>query len=186
MVSVTQTLGTWGGNFYVTPGLGFLYNDKLGSYSTNPNAYNARIPFARNVTSITPTIVFKGEGEKKTPLLAVGAAGNAWITAAVYQIVSGVIDQGFGPQAAIEQARFLVGVRRNRQNPNLIESVNIQVEDGFAPGVLENLSKMGHNFQKISRRGELRMGYSAAVMLRDKRVIVGADPRRSGEGRVIN
>ena len=31
MVAVTQTLGTWGGNFYVTPGLGFLYNDKLNS-----------------------------------------------------------------------------------------------------------------------------------------------------------
>ncbi len=33
IVAVTQTLGTWGGNFYVTPGLGFLYNDKLRSYS---------------------------------------------------------------------------------------------------------------------------------------------------------
>ena len=36
MVSVTQTLGTWGGNFYVTPGLGFIYNDKLRSYNANP------------------------------------------------------------------------------------------------------------------------------------------------------
>ena len=33
LVAVTQTLGTWGGSFYVTPGLGFLYNDKLNSYA---------------------------------------------------------------------------------------------------------------------------------------------------------
>ena len=56
VVAVTQTLGTWGGDFYVTPGLGFLYNDKLASYSTDPNAYGARIPFARHGSTIAPTI----------------------------------------------------------------------------------------------------------------------------------
>jgi len=38
VVSTTQTLGTWGGGFYVSPGLGFLYNDKLTSYGNDPNA----------------------------------------------------------------------------------------------------------------------------------------------------
>ena len=42
VVAVTQTLGTWGGNFYVTPGLGFLSNDKLTSYGTDPTQYGAR------------------------------------------------------------------------------------------------------------------------------------------------
>ena len=27
MIAFTQTLSTWGGNFYVSKGLGFLYND---------------------------------------------------------------------------------------------------------------------------------------------------------------
>ncbi|MEO0339970.1 MAG: gamma-glutamyltransferase, partial [Bacteroidota bacterium] len=184
MVAVTQTLGTWGGNFYVTPGLGFLYNDKLGSYGRNPNGFNARIPFARNVTSITPTLVFKGEGTDKKPLLTVGAAGNAWITSAVYRIVSAVVDQGLSPQAAIEQARFLVGVRRDPNSPNIIQSLSIQVENAFAPGILQKLEAKGHSFQRISNRGGLRMGYASAIQIKDGKVVAGADPRRSGQARV--
>lgn len=186
MVAVTQTLGTWGGNFYVTPGLGFLYNDKLGSYGRNPKGFNARIPFARNVTSITPTLVFKGTGKEKTPLLTVGAAGNAWITSAVYRIITAVVDQGKSPQAAIEQARFLVGVRRDPKHPEIIQSLSIQVEDAFAPGFLQKLEEKGHSFQRISNRGGLRMGYASAILIGDKKVIAGADPRRSGQAKVIN
>jgi len=32
----------------------------------------------------------------------------------------------------------------------------------------------------ISMRGEMRMGYGAAVLIEDGRAIAGADPRRSG------
>ena len=185
MVSVTQTLGTWGGNFYVSPGLGFIYNDKLRSYGSNPKRYNARIPFARNVTSIAPTIVFKGTDQEKKPYLAVGAAGNAWITSAVYQIVTGVVDHGYGPQKAIELPRFLVGTRRDPKNRRIIKEIVVQVEDGFAPGVLEHLIQKGHNIQRISARGELRMGYASAVMIDNNQVRAGADPRRSGQAAVI-
>ncbi len=185
MVSVTQTLGTWGGNFYVTPGLGFIYNDKLRSYRTKAKDYNARVPFARNVTSISPTIVFKGTGEKKRPYLAVGAAGNAWITSAVYQIVAGIIDQGLGPQQAIEQPRFLVGVRRDPKNRDIVREIVVQLEDGFAPGILSQLHKMGHDLQRISMRGELRMGYASAAIIDGKQARAGADPRRSGKAGAV-
>ncbi len=176
-VAVTQTLGTWGGNFYVTPGLGFLYNDKLRSYRTDPAAFGARIPFARHSTSIAPTLVFKGTGKKKTPLLAVGAAGNAWITSAVYQIVAATIDSDLGPQRALELPRFLVGVQR--QNGK-VQDIVVQIEDGFAPEIMKTLTAMGHEFHRISLRGELRMGYGAAVRIDRGRVRAGADPRRSG------
>ncbi|MCG8608590.1 gamma-glutamyltransferase [bacterium] len=180
MVSVTQTLGTWGGNFYVTPGLGFIYNDKLRSYDSDPKRYNARIPFARNVTSIAPTMVFKGTDRDKHPYLAVGAAGNAWITSAVYQIVAGVLDQGLGPQQAIEQPRFLVAMRRDSRNREKIREIVVQLEDGFAPGILRQLRAMGHQLQRISLRGELRMGYASAAVIERNQVRAGADPRRSG------
>ena len=78
IVAVTQTLGTWGGGFYVTPGLGFLYNDKLNSYGTDTtvNGYGVRIPFARHGSTLAPTIVFDGTGPKRRPVMAVGAAGK--------------------------------------------------------------------------------------------------------------
>ncbi|HEX6964909.1 MAG TPA: gamma-glutamyltransferase, partial [Gemmatimonadaceae bacterium] len=45
VVAATQTLGTWGGSFYITPGLGFLYNDKLLSYGRDPDSFGSRAPF---------------------------------------------------------------------------------------------------------------------------------------------
>ncbi len=179
MVAVTQTLGTWGGGFYVSPGLGFLYNDKMRSFRTDPGSYGARIPYARVTTVIAPTLVFSGTGEAKRPLLATGAAGNAWITSAVYEMVVGVIDHGLGPQQALELPRFLPGGR----GPG--GAAAIQIEDGFDPAVIRALEAMGHAFRKISLRGELRMGYGAAVLVRDGRVLAGGDPRRSGTGAAV-
>lgn len=178
VVSVTQTLGTWGGNFYVSPGLGFLYNDKLTSYGTDPNSYGARIPFARHGSTLAPTIVFRGSGASARPLLAVGAAGNQWITSAVYQTLVGVVDFGLGPQQALELPRFTPSGRGGAAGPG--RRVAVDVEDGFSPNVMRDLRAMGYDFNRISVRGELRMGYGAAVLIGNGIVTAGADPRRSG------
>jgi gamma-glutamyltranspeptidase len=167
-VSVTQTLGTWGGNFYVTPGLGFIYNDKFTSYRSDPNAYGARLPYARNTTVISPTIIYDSDGPEKRPIMALGAAGNAWITSAVYAMVVGVVDHGLGPQEVLELPRMLPS------------GGTTQIEDGFAPEAIARLENLGHTFRRISLKGELRMGYGAAVMIKAGRAIAGADPRRSG------
>jgi len=183
MVTVTQTLGTWGGSFYVTPGLGFLYNDKLGSYRSDPDKYNARLPFARNATSISPTLVFEGENENRKPLLATAAGGNAWITSAIYQIVTGVINRGLGPQQALEQPRFLVGDAPVEGGK---EQALVQYEEFSSPHVIDELRSRGHRLQPISLRGELRLGFAAAVkVLPTKEVVAGGDPRRAGSGKAI-
>jgi gamma-glutamyltranspeptidase/glutathione hydrolase len=179
VVAVTQTLGTWGGNFYVTPGLGFLYNDKLTSYGTDAGAYGARLPYARHGSTLAPTIVFRGEGANVQPVLAVGAAGNAWITSAVYQSLIGMLDFGLTPQRALELPRFLPS--RGGFGPNIAQRpFEIDIEDGIAPDVMRRMREMGYRFNVISLKGELRMGYGAAVAIGDKRVTAGADPRRSG------
>lgn len=182
-VAVTQTLGTWGGNFYVTPGVGFLYNDKLRSYGSNPTGYGARLPYQRNGTSISPTLVFRGWGDGQQPFLAVGAAGNAWIGAAVYSVITGTIDGGLGPQEALELPRFLVSGRGGGDGS---EAAVITAEDIIAPHVVRELRALGHQFEMISLRGEMRMGYGAAVMItEDGGVIAGADPRRSGAAQAV-
>lgn len=182
VVSVTQTLGTWGGNFYVSPGLGFLYNDKLTSYGTDPNGYGARIPFARHGSTLAPTIVFRGNGSERRPVLAVGAAGNQWITSAVYQTLVGVVDFGLGPQQALELPRFTPSGRGGGAGPAAgpVRRLTVDIEDGFSPDVMSRLRGMGYEFNRISVRGELRMGYGAAVVIGNGVVTAGADPRRSG------
>jgi gamma-glutamyltranspeptidase len=176
VVAVTQTLGTWGGNFYVSPGLGFLYNDKLGSYGTDPGSYGARLPYARHGSTLAPTIAFERAGNAKPrPIAAVGAAGNAWITSAVYQMLVGILDQRLDPQAALELPRFLLGFRGGGDR-----GISVQMEDGFSPDVLRRLEELGYRPQLVSLPGELREGYGAAVTIRQGKVTAGADPRRSG------
>ncbi len=185
-VAVTQTLGTWGGNFYVTPGLGFLSNDKLTSYGTDPTQYGSRLPFARHGSTLAPTIAFRGG----KPVFAVGAAGNAWITSAVYQTLLGALDYGYGPQQALEQPRFLPGGGGPAPTPAPAAGAaratattppyTIQLEDGFAPEVVKRLRELGYEISFVSLRGELREGYGAAVRIDGKTVTAGADPRRAG------
>jgi gamma-glutamyltranspeptidase len=185
LVAVTQTLGTWGGNFYVSPGLGFLYNDKLTSYGTDPNSYGARIPFARHGSTLAPTLVFRGNGSARRGVLAVGAAGNQWITSAVYQTLVGVVDFGLGPQQALELPRFIPSGRGGGPGAPGTRQLTVDIEDGFSPDVMTRLRAMGYEFNRISVRGELRMGYGAAVVVSGGKATAGADPRRSGAAGAI-
>jgi gamma-glutamyltranspeptidase/glutathione hydrolase len=179
MIAVTQTLSTWGGTFYVSKGLGFLYNNHLRSNRLTAGAYGSLLPLMRSSTSAVPTLVFekKANGEE-VPKLAVGCAGNAWIPVSVYNIITGVIDGKLGAQAAIEAPRFLPG--RDPADP-LENGERIEIEDRFPRALLADLIDRGHKFQKIGRKGEVRYGYAAAITVdvASRKVEGGAEPRRS-------
>jgi gamma-glutamyltranspeptidase/glutathione hydrolase len=176
MIAVTQTLSTWGGTFYVSEGLGFLYNNHLRfGGGAAPGRF---LPLARSSSTSVPTLVFKAgeEGGAATPRLAVAAAGNAWIPASVYEIILNVIDSGMPAQRAVEAPRFLVG-----RDPLEPEIGRMQLEDRVSRSILQDLMTRGHRFQKIGRKGEVRYGYAAAVVVDTaaRQVQGGADPRRS-------
>ena len=186
MVALTQTLSTWGGAFYVSEGLGFLYNNHLRAFRRQPRRFNSLTPLARPATGIAPTLVFKREGDKRVPVLAVGAAGNAWISSAVYQILTGVLDRGLGPQQAVEQPRFLF-LRKQfpAQKPTIAS--RILYEDLIPRRVVDQMRAYGHRLEPLGLKGELVMGY-ASVAVRDPRTGIvrgGADPRRSHEAGAV-
>ena len=175
MIAVTQTLSTWGGTFYVSKGLGFLYNNHLRSSRTTRGAYGQLLPLMRSNTSSVPTLVFR---DGMVPRLAVGVAGNAWIPASAYSIITAVIDGGLPMQRAIEAPRFLV----SRDPADALgTAARIEIEDRFPRSTLDTLMQRGHIFQKIGRKGEVRYGYASAVLVdvANRRVEGGAEPRRS-------
>ncbi|MET0215307.1 MAG: gamma-glutamyltransferase, partial [Vicinamibacterales bacterium] len=178
MIAVTQTLSTWGGTFYVSKGLGFLYNNHLRSSRTTPGAYGSMVPLMRSSTASVPTLVFQKTASGDVPRLAVGCAGNAWIPVSVYNIILAVIDGNLGAQAAIEAPRFLT--QRDPTDP-LDEQARIEIEDRLPRALLQDLAARGHRFQKIGRKGEVRYGYAAAVLVdtANRRVEGAAEPRRS-------
>lgn len=180
MIAITQTLSTWGGAFYVSDGLGFLYNNHLRfGGGAAPGRF---LPLARSSSTSVPTLVFRNTEGVNTrsgpgvPLLAVAAAGNAWIPSSVYGIILNVIDGGLSAQQAIEAPRFLIG-----RDPIESDVARIQIEDRITRDVLVDLMARGHRFQKIGRKGEVRYGYAAAVVVNPDRRDVqgGAEPRRS-------
>jgi gamma-glutamyltranspeptidase/glutathione hydrolase len=105
-----------------------------------------------------------------TGLMAVGCAGNAWIPASVYDIILNVVDGGMSAQRAIEAPRFLIG-----------GGMSVQIEDRFARSELQMLEAMGHTFQTVGRKGEVKYGYASVAVVRpDKGTVeAGAEPRRS-------
>jgi len=177
MIAVTQTLSTWGGNFYVSKGLGFLYNNHLRS-SRTARGYGQMLPLTRSGTTNSPTLVFDEDHGEKRSRLAVAAAGNAWITASIYSIIANVIDGGLPAQRAVEAPRFLIG--RDPADP-LGTGSRIQIEDRIPRETLDELRARGHVFQKIGRKGEVRYGYASAVVIDPAGHTVegGAEPRRS-------
>ena len=125
---MTQTLSTWGGNFYVSKGLGFLYNNHLRSSRTTRGAYGQLLPLSRSSSTNAPTLLVRERDGVRTPRLAVAAAGNAWILASIYSIVSAVVDGGLSAQAAVEAPRLLVG--RDPADPTGA-TARVQIEDRF-------------------------------------------------------
>ena len=182
MIAFTQTLSTWGGSFYVSKGLGFLYNDHFRGGGRGGGGYGSTLPLMRSSTTSVPTLVF---APAKTdpgrygvagyaPRIAVGAAGNAWIPASVYNIILNVVDGGMTAQQAIEAPRLLIGNGDGGRS-------RVQIEDRIPRTLLAELEARGHSFAKVGRKGEVKYGYAAVAVINAAKGTVegGAEPRRS-------
>ena len=183
MIAFTQTLSTWGGNYYVSKGLGFLYNDHFRGGAGRGGGFGAMVPYLRSSSTSVPTLVFAPTQvdpgrfgiQGYAPRLAVGCAGNAWIPASVYNVILGVVDGGLSAQRAIEAPRILIG----GGGPN--GGSRVQIEDRIPRTILADLEARGHTFQKVGRKGEVKYGYVAAAVINTAKGTVegGAEPRRS-------
>ena len=181
MIAFTQTLSTWGGNFYVSKGLGFLYNDHFRG-GRGGTGFGSMLPLMRSSSTSVPTLVFAPNQSDPgrygiqgfTPRLAVGCAGNNWIPASVYDVILNVVDGNMDAQHAIEAPRMLIG-----SGP--AGGSRVQIEDRFPRAILADLEARGHTFQKVGRKGEVMYGYAAAAVVDAARGTVtgGAEPRRS-------
>jgi gamma-glutamyltranspeptidase len=170
VVVVTQTLSTWGGSFYVSPGLGFLYNNHLRMARGRRGSPGQLTPHARSSSANASTILCREVDGRLVPRLALGAAGSAWIVPSVVEVVQAVVDGGLGAQAAVEAPRLRVD-----------ESGDVQIEDRFPRRLVGELTRRGHVVTRIGAKGELRYGFVSAIAFGPApgELSAGADPRRS-------
>ena len=173
-VALNQTINTAFGSKVVVPGTGVLLNDEMDDFAVQPgvpNAFkligaeaNAIAPGKRPLSSMSPTLVFK-DGQ---PLLTVGAAGGPTIITQTLLLISHVIDDGQGPNAALAEPRF-----HHQWNPD-----TLKIETKFDAGTLRRVQALGHTLDETSAFGACQ----AVMWDAERKLLVPAhDPRIPGK-----
>ncbi len=171
VVSNTYTINFSYGTGIVAEGTGILLNNEMDDFSSKPgvpNAYglvggaaNAIEPRKRPLSSMTPTIVFKGD----QPYLATGSPGGSRIITTTLQVIMNVIDHDMNVAAATMASRV-----HHQWLPD-----QLRVEKGLSPDTVARLEQMGHRVVVKSA-----MGSTQSVMRVEQGFLGASDPRRPG------
>ncbi len=169
-VSLTTTLNGNYGSKVVVDGAGFFLNNEMDDFSAKPgvpNLYglvgaeaNAIAPRKRMLSSMTPTIVERGDDL----LLVLGAPGGSTIITAVLQTMINVIDYGMPIDSAIVAARV-----HHQWLPDEI----VYEQGGLTTEVVAQLEAMGHTTRAVDRMAVVK----AVMVLADGRLHAAADKR---------
>jgi gamma-glutamyltranspeptidase/glutathione hydrolase len=175
-VALTTTLNGDNGSAVVVPGAGFLLNDEMDDFATEPgrpNMFglvqgeaNAIAPGKRMLSSMSPTIVL---GKDNTPLLVTGAQGGPTIISTTFEMISNVIDYDMGIGAAVSAPRT-----HHQHLPDTL----FYERGGIPESTLTALRAMGHATGAVGVRGDL--GFAASILRKPGLVQGMADPRVHG------
>ena len=172
IVALTQSINDFFGTGIIPEGTGFLLNDHMADFSTDPRSPNAPNPGRRPASSMGPLIMFK----KGEPFLALGSPGGTRIFPSLVQIIINIIDFGMPLDEAIEAPRFFSDSAAGRPRP-------ISVESRIPEATLKALEALGHKITIKEDYDKYFGGAQGIMILRDKKIIQGgADSRRDGVG----
>ncbi|MEC7289077.1 MAG: gamma-glutamyltransferase family protein, partial [Pseudomonadota bacterium] len=166
VVSMTATVEAAFGNSRMVNG--FLLNNELTDFSREPRKANLPVanapgPGKRPRSSMSPTIIFDGNGDVK---MVTGSPGGNSIVAYVAKTIIMVLDWGFKAEDAIRA-------------PNMIargETVGVEIDVEGGEFVVNMLVELGYDVDE--RRGE-NSGLHVIVVDGDD-LDGAADPRREG------
>jgi gamma-glutamyltranspeptidase / glutathione hydrolase len=172
-VAVTYTINGSYGSGVAVPGLGFLLNDEMDDFASQPGSpnmfglvqgeRNAIAPGRRPLSSMTPTLVLRG-GKL---YLALGSPGGPRIISAVLEVVQNVLDFQMNAADAVAWPRF-----HHQWLPD-----TLLVESGISPDTVELLGARGYKVERIHSMGEV-----AAILAGADGWLEGAaDPRAEGK-----
>jgi gamma-glutamyltranspeptidase/glutathione hydrolase len=156
---LTSSLGLGSGDFL--PGLDVHLNSMLGEAEL---LIGPLVPGKRMESMMAPTVALDADGL----VLAAGAAGGTRLRPALAQVLSGILDEGLEPQAAVDRGRM-------HSTGKLVH-----LEPGFEPSAVSALESEGYEV----KRWEALHHYFGGVSL-VARSGAAADPRRSGASRLL-
>ncbi|HEX3742349.1 MAG TPA: gamma-glutamyltransferase [Bryobacteraceae bacterium] len=171
VVAVTYTLNDQYGNKITAGGLGFLLNNEMGDFATQPGIADgsgrilgeadAIAPRKTPLSSMTPTIVLH-DGK---PFLALGSPGSQTIINTVLETIVNVIDWKMNVQEAVNWPRF-----HHAWEPDVLS-----MEPGYSPDTVALLKEWGYNVRVGQRQGDCD-----AILFSQGWLEGAADPRTGG------
>ena len=169
-VSNTYTLGSSFGSGVTIKKGGFLMNNQMRNFSHfygqedaeyGDSEANRLEPGKRMISTQTPTLVFKPNGEL---MMILGSPGGGRIPNIITQVISNIIDH---------EMSFTEAVIAPRINQRL--EGKLQLETGFSPDTIELLKQRGHEPEASTTMGSVQ-----AIFLDNENIFGVADTRRPG------
>jgi gamma-glutamyltranspeptidase/glutathione hydrolase len=166
-VSLTITLSSLFGTGQTIEGSGFILNNEMQNFNTDPKHPNSLQPHKRVVTSLVPTIITK-DGR---PIYTVGTPGGDLIISTITQVIVNLIDFDMPLREAIYAPRMF----------SIFTQPELETEGPHTEKSYRLLGTLGH---EVKRYEGMRAYFGAVQSImfdaRTNRLIGCSDPRRSG------
>lgn len=171
LVAFTQTVNDFFGSSIIEPEYGFVLNNEMDDFSSNPESVNAPGPGKRPLSSMSPSIVLDPE---ERPFLVAGTPGAWRIITSMAEIITNLVDFHMSMDEAIEAPRFTC--RSIGGKPDAL-----QVESRIPEQTLVLLKLRGHDI-KVRGDYDLYFGGAQGILFDPVKDILigGADSRRDG------
>lgn len=171
MVAITKTINYYFGSGVMVGGYGFMMNNEMDDFSTNPESVNHVEPGKKPLSSMSPTIVLK-DGE---PYMVLGTPGGSRIFASVAQVISRVIDH----EMSIHDAICVPKIWNTSSTDNISYELPLPGYEQYALSdeTLAALVEMGHAEPKTAASGSVQI-----IQYQEDGTLYGtADPRQDGK-----
>ena len=168
-VSVIQSLYHEFGAGVVAGDTGVLLQNRGAFFSLDPAHPNCLAPGKRTAHTLIPSMYFL-EGRPRFVYGTMGGEGQPQTQAA---LVTRLVDDGLGPQEAVEAPRWLYGRTWGEASKAL------RLEARFGPEVVADLAARGHEVKVVEPWSDL-VGHAQVVALDASGLRGGSDPRADG------
>lgn len=171
-VAITKTINYYFGSGVMVDGYGFMMNNQMDDFSTDPESVNKIEPGKKPLSSMSPTVVLKPDG---SPFLVLGTPGGSRIFSGVAEVISRVIDSKMDLHTAISVPK--IWNCSNKNNLQYEEPLKGYEQYALTDETVAKLTEMGHGELKTTRSGAFQ-----CIMFMDDGTLYGtADPRQDGK-----
>jgi len=170
-VAITKTINYYFGSGVMVGGYGFMMNNQMDDFSTNPASVNRVEPGKTPLSSMTPTVVLK-DGK---PYMVLGTPGGTRIFATIAQVLSRVIDH----KMDIHDAICVPKIWNTSSNDSITYETPLKGYEQYAltEDTLNALVALGHRAPTIAASGAVQ-----AIVYKEDGTLKGtADPRQDGK-----